>query len=152
METFRYFPTLTPVFKLKEHAAASRWMLERNLTSAIHVRRSDYASLALAAPIGFYERAHIHRAVVVTDDPAWVRQHPSVFGHHVLSQGHEPGFDMALLAAATDTVVIGIGTFAWWGAYLSNAQRIVYYSRQAGYDSDAYVERDHMPARWLKME
>ena len=30
---------------------------------------------------------------------------------------------MALLAAASDTVMIGVGTFAWWGAYLSNARR-----------------------------
>ena len=150
METFRYFPTTSPVFRLKSALDATRWMRERNLTSAIHVRRGDYTWTA--APIGFYQRAQVRRAVIVTDDPAWVLQHPLVFGHHVLSQGHDPGFDMALLAAATDTVVIGIGTFAWWGAYLSSARHIIYYSRQAGYADYEYVEQDHMPEQWVKQD
>jgi hypothetical protein len=147
METFRYFPTLAPVFRLKAATNATQWMRERNLTSAIHVRRGDYTWTA--APIDFYQRAQVRRAVIVTDDPAWVLQHPSVFGQHFLSQGHDPGFDMALLASATDTVVIGIGTFAWWGAYLSNARHVIYYSRQAGYADYDYVEQDHMPKRWV---
>ena len=149
MESFRYFPTMKPIYSIKSSPAATQWMLKHNLTSAIHVRRTDYSSLA--APIGFYKRNHVKgRAVVVTDDPAWILQHPEVFGNHVLSEGHDPGFDMALLAAATDKVVIGIGTFAWWGAYLSNARQIVYYCHQVGYESDQYVEKDHMPERWIK--
>ena len=153
METFRYFPSASaPIYRLKAFQAAQQWMLERNLTSAIHVRRGDYSSMT--APLHFYKRniLHHHRAVVVTDDPAWVRLHPSVFGNCccVLSEDHDPGFDMALLAAATDTVVIGIGTFAWWGAYLSKAKRVVYYGRQAGFQTSEYVEGDRMPKRWLK--
>jgi hypothetical protein len=106
--------------------------------------------MKLAAPIEFYKRTNVKRAVVVTDDPDWIKDFPSVFGEHVLSQGHPPGFDMALIATATETLVIGIGTFAWWGAYLSNAKRIIYYPWQAGYDSKEYVESDHMPDHWEK--
>lgn len=147
METFRYFPSAAPVFRLKSISSAVLWMRERNLTSAVHVRRGDYASMA--APIGFYRRARVPRgAVVVTDDPAWVKAHPSVFGHCVLSEGHDPGFDMALLSSATDTLVIGIGTFAWWGAFLSKARRVVYYGGQAGFLTDQYKERDRMPSGW----
>jgi hypothetical protein len=148
METFRYFPSGEPLYRLKAYPAARRWMHERNLTSAIHVRRGDYASYG--APLGFFMRNMVPRAVVVTDDPNWVRFHRSVFEHCVISEGHDPGFDMALLAAATDTVVIGEGTFAWWGAYLSKARRVVYYGRQAGYQTRAYVESDRMPAGWIK--
>ena len=152
METFRYFPSsVAPIYRLKAFQAAQKWMLERNLTSAIHVRRGDYSSMS--APIDFYMRNIVHirrRAVVVTDDPAWVRLHPSVFGHCVLSEDHDPGFDMALLTAATDTVVIGIGTFAWWGAYLSKARNIVFYGKQAGFQTSEYVEHDRMPKHWLK--
>jgi hypothetical protein len=150
MEVFRYFPSGEPLFHLKAYHAARRWMLERNLTSAIHVRRGDYALYGYAAPLGFFMRNMVPRAVVVTDDPNWVKFHRSVFEHCVLSEDHDPGFDMALLAAATDTVVIGEGTFAWWGAYLSKARRVVYYGRQAGYQTSAYVESDRMPAAWFK--
>lgn len=153
MESFRYFPAANtpPIFQLKTFSTASLWMRERNLTSAIHVRRGDYTFLA--APIGFYKRARVRhdRTVVVTDDPKWVRAHPSVFHGCVLSEGHGPGFDMALLASATDTVVIGIGTFAWWGAYLSRASRVIYYGRQAGYKSPDYVEEDRMPKHWIRL-
>jgi hypothetical protein len=117
MESFRYFPSKAPVYRLNHFDTAIGWMRARNLTSAIHVRRGDYS--VISAPIDFYARNMVPDAVVVTDDPEWVMQHPSVFGHCVVSQGNSPGFDMALLAAATDSVVIGIGTFAWWGAYLS---------------------------------
>jgi len=150
METYRYFPrhTNNSIFTLKWGLSAAHWMKEHNLTSAIHVQRGDYTKLA--APVEFYNRTNVQRAVVVTDDPEWIENFPSVFGQYVLSEGHTPGFDMALVAAATETVVIGIGTFAWWGAYLSNAERVVYYPWQAGYDSDAYVESDHMPDHWVK--
>ena len=149
METFRYFPTTTtPLFRLKAYSAAQTWMQERNLTSAIHVRRGDYAWLKV--PLAFYMRNMVHNAVVVTDDPEWIRFHTSVFGQCALSEGHDAGFDMALLAAATDTVVIGVGTFAWWGAYLSKARRVVYYGKQAGSHTLAYVEGDRMPVEWLK--
>jgi hypothetical protein len=147
METFRYFPSVRPVFHLNARDSARSWMRERNLTSAIHVRRGDYASHA--APLGFYMRNMVPNAVVVTDEPDWVRFHQSVFKHCVLSEGHDPGFDMALLAAATDTVVIGIGTFAWWGAYLSDARHVIYYGRQAGFETSAFVESDRMPTEWL---
>lgn len=148
MESFRYFPSSEPVYRLKHFDAAASWMRSRNLTSAIHVRRSDYA--ALSPPIGFFERNMVSRAVVVTDDPEWVMQHPAVFGHCVVSRGKDPGFDMALLAAASDTVVIGVGTYAWWGAYLSNASRVVYYGFQAGCQNVDYVESDRMPMQWIK--
>jgi hypothetical protein len=123
-------------------------MMVRNITSAIHVRRGDYSSVS--APIGFYKRNMVSSAVIVTDDLEWVMQHPSVFGNCVVSQGNSPGFDMALMAAASDTVVIGIGTFAWWGAYLSNARRIIYFGDQAGYQSVDYNESDRMPSQWIK--
>jgi hypothetical protein len=149
MESFRYFPTHAPapLFRLKQRSAALRWMRARNLTSAVHVRRGDY--VANAPPLAFYSRTNLSAAVVVTDDPDWVRQHPAVFGNLTLSESHDPGFDMALLSAATDTVVISVGTFGWWGAYLSHARRVIYYAKQAGGDSDGYVEADRMPPHWL---
>ena len=151
MESFRYFPIHAPkpLFRLKQRAAAERWMSIRNLTSAVHVRRGDYTECA--ATLEYYNSTGVKEGVVVTDDPEWVQQHPSVFGRMVISKDADPGFDMALLATATDTVVIGVGTFGWWGAYLSSARRVIYYGKQAGYQvASNYIESDRMPDRWIK--
>ncbi len=97
METFRYFPVASPIFHLKALSAAQEWMRTRNLTSAIHVRRGDYTPNS--APLDFSRQNMVRQAVVVTDDPEWVRLHASVFGECVLSTHNkdDPGFDMALL-------------------------------------------------------
>lgn len=149
LESFRYFPKRgpRPLFHLKQLAAAREWMRLRNLTSAVHVRRGDYAKKA--APLAYYQRVNVSQAVVVTDDPAWAR---AAMPGAIVSESHDSGFDMALLAAATDTVVIGVGTYAWWGAYLSDARRVIYYAKQAGYDNPGYREADRMPSRWVRAE
>ncbi len=101
------------------------------------------------APASYYENAlrtlGDSRVAVCTDDPQWVRAQRA-FENATLSVGHDPGFDMALLAAATEAVVIGTGTFGWWGAYLSTAKRKFFYA--IVYDGDdllGYKEADYIP-------
>ena len=63
----------------------------------------------------------------------------------MISHG-DPGFDMALMAAATEAVVIGIGTFGWWGAYLSKAKRKYFYpTMYIGKLAAGYNESDYIP-------
>ena len=53
---------------------------------------------------------------------------------------------MELLAAATETGVIGVGMFAWWGAYLSTAKKKYFYKRQyQGRLAEGYDENDYIP-------
>ena len=62
---------------------------------------------------------------------------------------------MALLAAATDAVIIGTGTFGWWGAYLSAAKQKYFYRIQyQGRLASGYNEADYIPfaqGQWIPL-
>lgn len=151
LESYKYFQSVPhPIFRLKQHRAAQKWMLQRGLTSVVHVRRGDKVLEGLpVAPISFYENAFrllgSNRVAVCTDDAQWVLSQ-TVFQNASVSINHSAGFDMALLAEATDTVIIGIGTFGWWGAYLSKARRKLFYPFQfQGESAAGYRELDFIP-------
>lgn len=151
LESYKYFQHVPqPIYRLKQAGQARAWLSARNLTSVVHVRRGDkFQNGELVAPLQFYERAlrllGTGRVAVCTDDPGWVMQQ-RVFENSSVSIHHDPGFDMALLTAATDTVIIGVGTFGWWGAYLSKAKTKLIYPKQVWpiYASH-YSERDFIP-------
>jgi hypothetical protein len=151
LESYKYFQNVQhPMFRLKQYRAAKKWMMKRGLTSAVHVRRGDKVSEGWpVAPISFYEDAFKRlghdRVAVCTDDVAWVLSQ-AVFRNASVSIDHNPGFDLALLAAATDSVIFGIGTFGWWGAYLSKAKRKIFYPLQfQGESAMGYREADFIP-------
>lgn len=114
-----------PLFRLKQRAAALRWMRARNLTST--------CAAAYAAPLAIYRRANLSAAVV-----AGVRQHPAIFGLR------EPRPRLRYGAALRGPVAIGVGMVG-----RLPARRVIYYAKQAGGDSDGYVEADRMPPHWL---
>ena len=151
MQSFKYFQHVPhPFFRLRQMDAAGRWLAQRRLTSVVHVRRGDKLwDASRIPPISYWEKAlriiGTSRVAVCTDDVQWVRAQ-RVFENATVSVGHDPGFDMALLAAATEAVVIGPGTFGWWGAYLSTAKRKFFYA--IVYDGmylPGYTEADYIP-------
>jgi hypothetical protein len=151
MQSFKYFQHVPhPFFRLRQLDSAGHWLSQRMLTSVVHVRRGDKLwDASSIPPASYYEKAlraiGNSRVAVCTDDPQWVRAQ-RVFENATLSVGHDPGFDMALLAAATEAVVIGTGTFGWWGAYLSTAKRKIFYA--IVYDGmylPGYTEADYIP-------
>ena len=152
LQSFKYFQNLPRTFfRLKQQPAARRWLASRGITSVIHVRRGDKLNGGSPiVPVEYYESAvrvlgTMHVAVV-TDDPLWVQQQ-AVFRNAAISADlHDPGFDMALMAAATEAVVIGVGTFGWWGAYLSKARRKYFFpTMYIGELADGYNESDYIP-------
>jgi hypothetical protein len=158
MQSFKYFDSIfsrqPPPFHIKQQQAATLWMHLHRIDTVVHVRRGDKLNDGSpVVPIAFYEQAmrrlpHAARVLVCTDDAAWVRAQTLFENATVYSR--DPGFDMALMAAATEAVIIGVGTFAWWGAYLSRAKRVYYYPQM--YQGDllsGYVEADYIPPKWL---
>ena len=58
--------------------------------------------------------------VVVTDDPAWCKQHlPLLDKHMFLSEGHTDCEDMSLLMNCNHSIITAGSSFGWWGAYLA---------------------------------
>ena len=151
MESFKYFQNhAQPFFRMKKFDAAKQWLQHRNLTSVVHVRRSDKMNGPIAT-LHYFEQAlsllgNDGRVAVCTDDVPWVMQQ-TLFQNASVSINNSPGFDMALLTAATDTVIIGVGTFGWWGAYLSKARRKIFYPFQyiPTETPSQYRENDFIP-------
>jgi hypothetical protein len=151
MQSFKYFQHVPhPFFRLRQLDAARLWLSQRALTSVVHVRRGDkLGDSSPVVPVSFYQKAlralGNSRVAVCTDDVEWVRAQ-RVFENATISVGHDPGFDMALLAAATEAVIIGVGTFGWWGAYLSTAkQKYFYRIMYKGKTLLGYNEADYIP-------
>jgi hypothetical protein len=158
MQSFKYFDSIflrqRPFFHLKQQEAASLWMHHQRIDTVVHVRRGDKVfDGSPIVPLDYYQQAmqrlpptaHI---LVCTDDEAWVRAQPLF--DNVTLYSRDPGFDMALMVAATEAIIIGVGTYAWWGAYLSQAKRVFYYPRMyQGALLSGYVEADYIPPHWI---
>jgi hypothetical protein len=125
LQSWMYLPSSLP-FDLLYRSWAADWVKERGINVGIHVRLGD---MGQNFPLSYFTKAmNLLKEldpstpfifVVVSDDPAWVRAQP-VFSNMTVSEGHLPGQDMSILAACTH-VIITVGTFAWWSAYLRSA-------------------------------
>ena len=151
MQSFKYFQNLPrPFFRLRQQHAARQWLTKEGISSVVHVRRGDKLwDGSPVVPLEYYKKAismlGTTRVAVCTDDPSWV-QRQALFRNAEISMHEDPGFDMALLAAATEAVIIGIGTFGWWGAYLSKAKRKYFYpTMYIGKLAAGYNESDYIP-------
>lgn len=96
----------------------------------IHVRRGDYLAMrnggapeGWALPPAYYERALEQvpsgtRCIVVTDDPAWVRERLGRLDPLICSAADAPVVDMLLLGQCRYNIIAN-SSFSWWGAYLN---------------------------------
>jgi hypothetical protein len=131
----------------------------------VHVRRGDYTKKAFAgmfpllAP-AWYEAAAgairelVPRArfIVVSDEPAWVREHLRLPGAMQVVSGKvaaSPQDDLAVLASCRHHIVAN-STFSWWGARLARpGGRVVAPTRW-------YIDRETppelLPAAWIGVE
>ena len=121
----------------------------------IHVRRSDFGD---NFRVSYFEKALANlklwesealSCVVVTDDPGWVRSQP-FFDGMALSEGQTPGKDMSILAACKH-VVMSVGTFGWWGAYLKSVPGTVQYyiPRWIALHPEMYSVEQHYLPEWV---
>ena len=149
LQSFRYFQASGLPFQPLHDAWAEQWVSSRGVTAGIHVRRGD--SISRAPPIAFFQYA-IDRLrlqtdvtfLICTDDAAWIRQH-AIFDGMLIVEGFSPAQDMALLAACQH-VIISIGTFGWWGAFLRKSPGITLYYQQVPSGGTDYAA--YFPAAW----
>lgn len=161
LQSFHYFANVSKLpFQLQKQAWANEWVLQHNVVAGIHVRRTDmlenlgndptvaYFREALAlmrAAVGPIDAKNI---VVCTDDIEWVHENGAVFGGMIVrsSTAHE---DMAVLAACQH-LILSIGTFGWWAAYLRTSPgHTFYYAEPLRKPPSPYNE--HFPASWTPL-
>ena len=66
------------------------------------------------------------------------------------SEGHDAGFDLALLSVC-DGVIMSTGTYGWWGAWLANKTTIYYsnWPRTGSRLSGIFNRDDYFPPHWI---
>lgn len=67
------------------------------------------------------------------------------------SESHSPGQDMALVAAC-ENVIISVGTFGWWGAFLRENKHgtVIYYSdKWETNNEESHIHEDFYPSDWI---
>jgi len=112
------------------------WKDKEFVRVVIHVRRTDRASPKYVEGGWYLPSAEYFREsmshftnclervqfVVLSDDPAWCREH--INGTNIVySSGHSPIVDMAI-ASLCDHAIITIGTYSWWAAWFANGVTI----------------------------
>jgi len=68
----------------------------------------------------------------------------------VHSEGHDSGFDLALLSVC-DGVIMSTGTYGWWGAWLANKTTVYYrnWPRASSPLLKLFKRDDFFPPNWI---
>lgn len=125
---------------LSDNAMAIAHKARTNPTTAligIHIRRTDVLQLDYLqeATTDYLLKAMKHfqaefgfnvRFLIVSDDVAWCQQQ-AIFEHSdiVDNNTNDPILDLAIMSHC-DHVILSVGSFGWWGAWLGMAEDVVY--------------------------
>lgn len=169
LQSYKFFDAELPIpFKLRAASMARRWVISRNITVAIHIRRGDklwdvgnvippvsYYTLSISLLTQLFPR-DLQTFVIVTDDLWWVQAQPEFSGMHTL-MSEDPSFDMAVIAACKHKI-LSIGTFGWWGAYLGDTgnnrtSAIIYPVLQMAWPkASGFNNSDYFPPHWTGID
>lgn len=132
----------------------------------IHIRRGDflwdfYKKLGyIVAPKAYFQNAMSHmkkkhkdvRFVVATNDLPWAQK--TLGSTDVFYSPFTSATDDLVLISLCDHVILSVGSFGWWAAWLANGEAI-YYPRFPIPGSSlgkAFRKEDYYPPHWLAME
>lgn len=169
LQSYKFFDAELPIpFKLRAASMARRWVISRNITVAIHIRRGDklwdvgnvipplsYYTLSISMLTQLFPR-DLQTFVIVTDDLWWVQAQPEFSGMHKL-MSEDPSFDMSVIAACKHKI-LSIGTFGWWGAYLGDTgdnrtSAIIYPVLQMAWPkASGFNNSDYFPPHWTGID
>ncbi len=156
----RDFALREPLSAAKKAAAAE---IDES-TIALQVRRTDALTHGVeivgAQSLDYYERAASRlarevpspRFLVVSDDPAWCREHLDL-GHPTVVVDRMPGRDHEdmILISMCRYIAIPNSTFGWWGAWLSTHPEKVVVVPRRFFASTSIDARDVIPEGWIKL-
>ena len=143
----------------------------RNTTRVgVHVRRGDmvngYSRGYTVAPPNYFrsamryftERYHHVEFIVCSDDITWSQNNlPAAIdaastAEIKFSHTNSPAVDLAILARC-EHVIMSVGTFGWWGAWLANGTTIYYadWPRPSSWLDSQVNKSDYFPPHWIPM-
>jgi hypothetical protein len=124
---------------------------------SLHIRRTDYLTNPnhTALNLYYYEKSLLEfdkKSVVLvfSDDPEWCNQQ-ELFSddRFLISQGNSNYVDLCLMSLCSGHIIAN-SSFSWWGAWLSNSNKVV--SPKGwfeGSNNEHLDTKDIVPENWL---
>ena len=149
---FQHYPSI------KSAIPTIRTLLTQNITTAyedyafLHVRRGDYLQFShihYILPQVYYESALVllnhPKILVFSDDPMWCAKQPWLAKYTIVNEPDELSA-LLIMASCKKGAIIANSTFSWWGAVLSECDKVFYPSSWiSGANPDLF------PADWTKI-
>jgi len=123
---------------------------------ALHIRRTDYLTNSNHTALGldYYERAlqkfdSSSEIIIFSDDPEWcIDQKLFADDRFMVSQTGSNYMDLCLMTLCSGHIIAN-SSFSWWGAWLSNSNKIV---APAGWffgsNNEGLDTKDLIPETW----
>lgn len=96
----------------------------------LHIRRKDYllhSQVHQICPISYYEKAlnniDVDKCIVLSDDIGWCKKNMQIKNLE-FSDSKTEIEDLSIMISCKNAVIAN-STFSWWGAWLSNSEKVV---------------------------
>lgn len=123
---------------------------------SLHVRRTDYLINPnhTILPLSYYQTAlkefDTNRTVIVfSDDPDWCKEQ-EIFSsdRFMISENEDNSIDMCLMTLCSSHIIAN-SSFSWWGAWLSNSDKIIAPKVWFGPDNSDKNTNNLIPENWM---
>ena len=127
---------------------------------SLHVRRTDYVTNPnhTALSLEYYEKAlkefdKNSTVLIFSDDPEWCNQQELFFDDRFLiAEGNSNYVDLCLMTLCSGHIIAN-SSFSWWGAWLSNSNKIVAPGGWfKGSNNEHLDTRDIIPEDWMVIQ
>ena len=122
---------------------------------ALHVRRTDYLTNPnhTVLPLEYYSNAikrfNNQQIIVFTDDPKWAfEQELFDDDRFVISENNSNYVDLCLMTLCSGHIIAN-SSFSWWGAWLSNSERVIAPTGWFDGANNSHLDtKDLIPSEW----
>lgn len=124
---------------------------------ALHIRRTDYITNPnhTILPIEYYEQSlnmfdDDREIIIFSDDPEWCLNHSLFSGDRfMVSQTENNALDLCLMSLCSAHIIAN-SSFSWWGAWLSNSEKVIAPSGWfKGSNNENLDVQDLIPEKWI---
>jgi galactoside 2-L-fucosyltransferase 1/2 len=168
LQSYKYFnPNMTIQFKPSIKKQAMEYIQNNSnhsITIGVHIRRGDHINLKyLNFPpdqyfknaINFYKFKYGNKIqfIIVSNDFKWCQSQKYFKNTHIITEKHPPELDLAILSSCNH-VIMSIGTFSWWGGFMSKGD-VIYYDNE--FDMNHPINKnkvnvhDYYPDEWIPL-
>jgi len=124
---------------------------------ALHIRRTDYITNPnhVVLSIDYYEQSlsmfdDDREVIIFSDEPEWCLNH-SLFksDRFMVSQTGKNSLDLCLMSLCSAHIIAN-SSFSWWGAWLSNSEKVIAPSGWfKGSNNEHLDTEDLIPNNWI---